>query len=110
MAKTAEIFAIGTELLGADRLDTNSLAITEQLNLLGVEVVAKHVLGDDRERLAKDLRMAIERSNIVITRSGPGLQAGAFARARIHSDQQIPPVKPSHGEKQPAPGVLARRR
>jgi nicotinamide-nucleotide amidase len=72
MAKTAEIFAIGTELLGADRLDTNSLAITEQLNLLGVEVVAKHVLGDNRERLAKDLRMAIERSNIVITCGGLG--------------------------------------
>jgi nicotinamide-nucleotide amidase len=72
MAKTAEIIAVGTELLAADRLDTNSLAITEQLNLLGVEVVAKHVIGDDRERLIEALRRAIERTNIVIVCGGLG--------------------------------------
>ncbi|MGH9582201.1 MAG: competence/damage-inducible protein A [Bryobacteraceae bacterium] len=72
MAKTAEIVAAGTELLGPDRLDTNSLAITEQLNSLGVEVIAKHVVGDDRERLANVLRGAMERANIVIVSGGLG--------------------------------------
>jgi nicotinamide-nucleotide amidase len=72
MAKTAEIIAVGTELLAAGRLDTNSLAITEQLNLLGVEVIAKHVIGDDRERLTGALRRSIEHANIVIVCGGLG--------------------------------------
>ena len=48
---TAEIIAVGSELLGWTRLDTNSLFITEQLAALGIEVKAKAVVGDDRERL-----------------------------------------------------------
>ncbi len=72
MAKTAEIIAIGTELLTPQRVDTNSLIVTEQLNLLGVEVTSKHVIGDERERLAKAIRQAIERSHIVILIGGVG--------------------------------------
>lgn len=72
MPKTAEILAIGTELLTPQRMDTNSLLVTEQLNLLGVEVVAKHVIGDDRERLTQAIRDAVARSNIVILIGGLG--------------------------------------
>jgi nicotinamide-nucleotide amidase len=72
MAKTAEIIAIGTELLTPQRLDTNSLIITEQLNLLGVEVVRKHVIGDQRDALTDAIRGAICRSNIVILSGGLG--------------------------------------
>jgi molybdopterin-biosynthesis enzyme MoeA-like protein len=35
---TAEIIAIGSELLAPDRTDTNSLWLTEKLNALGIEV------------------------------------------------------------------------
>lgn len=72
MAKTAEILAIGSELLTPQRIDTNSLAVTEQLNLLGVEVVAKHVIGDGRERLTQAIRDCVSRSNIVILIGGLG--------------------------------------
>jgi nicotinamide-nucleotide amidase len=72
MAKSAEIVAIGSELLTPQHVDTNSLAVTEQLNLLGVEVVAKHVIGDDRERLAGTIRECVARSNIVILIGGLG--------------------------------------
>jgi nicotinamide-nucleotide amidase len=37
----AEIIAVGSELLTAERVDTNSLYFTAELNNLGVEVVAK---------------------------------------------------------------------
>ena len=70
--KSAEIFAIGSELLTPQRLDTNSLVVTEQLNLLGVEVIAKHVLGDDRERLTPAIRETVDRSHIVILIGGLG--------------------------------------
>lgn len=72
MAKTAEIIAVGSELLTAQRVDTNSLAITEQLNFLGVEVTAKHVIGDDRARLTDAIRVVTARSNIVILSGGLG--------------------------------------
>jgi nicotinamide-nucleotide amidase len=54
----AEIIAVGSELLTPDKIDTNSLFLTEQLNLLGIEVVRKSVLGDDRRRLAAAVRGA----------------------------------------------------
>lgn len=72
MPKTAEILAVGSELLTPQRLDTNSLAITEQLNLLGVEVIAKHVIGDDRQRLTDAIRAAIARANVVVLSGGLG--------------------------------------
>ncbi len=68
----AEIIAIGSELLTPARVDTNSLYLTEELNALGVEVVAKAVVGDDRARLADALRTAAARSEIVITTGGLG--------------------------------------
>jgi len=72
MSKNAEIIAVGSELLTSQRVDTNSLAITEHLNLLGVEVVTKQVIGDDRERLTKAVRTAVERSDVVILIGGLG--------------------------------------
>ncbi|MEO7650991.1 MAG: competence/damage-inducible protein A, partial [Bryobacteraceae bacterium] len=68
----AEIIAVGSELLTPQRLDTNSLFLTEQLNGLGVEVVTKCVVGDDRERLADTVRRAVSRSQIVILTGGLG--------------------------------------
>lgn len=70
--KSAEIVAIGSELLTPAHTDTNSLAVTEHLNLLGVEVIAKHVIGDDRARLRDAIRVAIERSDVVILIGGLG--------------------------------------
>jgi nicotinamide-nucleotide amidase len=39
----AEIIAVGSEMLTQERVDTNSLYLTGQLNNLGVEVVTKCV-------------------------------------------------------------------
>ncbi|MCA1563620.1 MAG: hypothetical protein LC804_26355 [Acidobacteria bacterium] len=49
---TAEIIAVGSELLSTSRMDTNSLLITEGLNEIGIEVRVKHVVGDHRGDLA----------------------------------------------------------
>lgn len=68
----AEIIAVGSELLTPARLDTNSLYLTDQLNNLGVEVVGKLVVGDDRKRLAEAVRAALSRSEILILTGGLG--------------------------------------
>jgi nicotinamide-nucleotide amidase len=68
----AEIIAVGSELLTSQRLDTNSLYLTDQLNALGVEVVTKCVIGDERGRLAEAIQRAIGGSQIVIVTGGLG--------------------------------------
>jgi nicotinamide-nucleotide amidase len=68
----AEIIAVGSELLTPQRVDTNSLYLTEKLNQVGFEVVRKTVVGDDRARLSEQLRQAREVSGLVITTGGIG--------------------------------------
>jgi nicotinamide-nucleotide amidase len=68
----AEIIAVGSELLTPDRLDTNSLFLTEELNKLGIEVLRKTIVGDHRELLAEAFRDALNRVPVVITSGGLG--------------------------------------
>jgi nicotinamide-nucleotide amidase len=68
----AAIIAVGSELLTPLRIDTNSLFITEQLNLVGIDVVLKAVVGDDRRQLAHVCRAALERADVVIFSGGLG--------------------------------------
>jgi nicotinamide-nucleotide amidase len=68
----AEIIAIGSEMLSGERVDTNSLYLTRELNQLGVEVVTKCVIGDDRDRLSAQVRQSMGRSAILILSGGLG--------------------------------------
>lgn len=70
--QTAEIVAIGSELLTPTKTDTNSLWLTELLNEIGIEVKLKTIVGDDEMRLEETLRDALDRSDIVITTGGLG--------------------------------------
>lgn len=68
----AEIIAVGSELLTSQRVDTNSLFITDHLNSLGVEVRRKMVVGDDRDLLTASIREALDRVKLVILTGGLG--------------------------------------
>jgi nicotinamide-nucleotide amidase len=68
----AEIIAVGSELLTPDRVDTNSLFVTEELNKLGIEVLRKTIVGDNRELLAEAFRDALNRVPVVIASGGLG--------------------------------------
>jgi len=68
----AEIIAVGSELLTPDRLDTNSLFLTEELNKIGIEVVRKTVVGDDHDLLSEAFRDALNRVPLVISSGGLG--------------------------------------
>jgi nicotinamide-nucleotide amidase len=69
---SAEIIAIGSELLAPDRSDTNSLWLTEKLNSIGIEVKLKTIVGDDDARLEEAIKDATRRSKVVITTGGLG--------------------------------------
>lgn len=68
----AEIIAVGSELLTAQRLDTNSLFLTAELNRLGIRVVHKAVVGDGPEEMTSSFRHALDRANLVISSGGLG--------------------------------------
>ena len=68
----AEIIAVGSELLTPDRIDTNSLFLTEELNKLGIEVLRKTIIGDQRELLAEAFHDALNRVPVVIASGGLG--------------------------------------
>jgi nicotinamide-nucleotide amidase len=69
---TAEVIAVGSELLGSTRLDTNSLFISDQLRRLGIELKGKSVVGDDRVRLGDVLGDALRRADLVVLTGGLG--------------------------------------
>src|ERR1700688_423149 len=68
----AEIIAVGSELLTPDRLDTNSLFLTEELNKLGIEVLRKTIVGDRPEELSDAFAGALKRVELVISCGGLG--------------------------------------
>ncbi len=69
---SAEIIAIGSELLTPQFHDTNSTFLTEQLNLIGITVKARTIVGDEEVYLEHTLRAAMERTEIVVTIGGLG--------------------------------------
>jgi nicotinamide-nucleotide amidase len=69
---SAEIIAIGSELLSPSRSDTNSLWLTDQLNRIGIDVKLKTIVGDDDARLEEVVKDAVKRSRVVITTGGLG--------------------------------------
>ena len=72
MIKTAEIMAIGSELLTPNCMDTNSLFLTERLNSIGIEVELKTIVGDNEAYLEQLVRESIKRASLVISTGGLG--------------------------------------
>jgi nicotinamide-nucleotide amidase len=69
---SVEIVTVGTELLLGDLVDTNGPYVARALADSGIDVFAKHSVGDNRERLAQMLRGALERADGVVTTGGLG--------------------------------------
>ncbi|MEA2491620.1 MAG: nicotinamide-nucleotide amidase [Acidobacteriota bacterium] len=69
---TATIIAIGSEMLGPIRVDTNSLKITAALERYGVPLVRKSIVGDTLAALVAEIRFALQHSSILILSGGLG--------------------------------------
>jgi nicotinamide-nucleotide amidase len=70
--RAAEIIAVGSELLGSARVDTNSLYIADKLAALGIELRLKSVVGDEHDDLATLLRQALARADVIVLTGGLG--------------------------------------
>lgn len=68
----AAIIAVGSEMLGPTRVDTNSLKITTALEDFGIAVGRKSVVGDRLDDLASEISFALERSDLLLITGGLG--------------------------------------
>lgn len=69
--KTA-ILSVGTEILFGQITNTNTVFLSQQLNLLGFDVMYHYTVGDNSQRLAEMIEMAFKDCDLVITTGGLG--------------------------------------
>lgn len=72
MQPSVEIVTIGTELLLGQSVDTNSVFIAQELAAHGIDVFAKHSVGDNAQRLETMLNGVLERADGAVTTGGLG--------------------------------------
>ena len=68
----AEIISVGTELLMGQIVNTNAQYISQRLAELGVNVYFHSVVGDNKERITGMLKLALQRSELVVVTGGLG--------------------------------------
>ena len=69
---TAEIIAIGSEMLLGDLVDTNSAWLSQRLAMLGVGLYRHTTVGDNKARVVAAMKEATSRSDLVLTTGGLG--------------------------------------
>ena len=67
-----ELIAVGTELVGVGRRDTNSDWLMQQVSRIGLETVVRSAVDDDVQRITLLVRQAMARSEIVLLTGGLG--------------------------------------
>ena len=82
-AMDAAILAVGSELLGIDRLDTNSLLLTRTLGAFGVELERKVVAGDDVEVIAQEVGRLSRTVDLLLITGGLGPTADDLTREGV---------------------------
>jgi len=70
--KKAVVITIGSELLRGVILDRNSKYLCDQLKKLGYDVVKTVSVGDDVDSIVREVKRAIEESDLVVTSGGLG--------------------------------------
>ncbi|GIV00239.1 MAG: CinA-like protein [Actinomycetota bacterium] len=68
----AEVIGIGTEILLGQIANTNARWISERLAGIGVDVLHHQAVGDNVERIADAVRLALSRADVVIATGGLG--------------------------------------
>ena len=72
MSHTAELIAVGTELLLGNIANTDAQMLSQGLSALGINVYYHTVVGDNPQRLRAAVELAKSRADILITTGGLG--------------------------------------
>lgn len=81
--RSAELLAIGTELLLGEIVDTNSAFLARELAERSVDVYWSQRVGDNRGRITEALRAAVRRSDLVLLSGGLGPTDDDLSREAI---------------------------
>ncbi len=87
---TAEIIAIGTELLLGETADTNTRFIARILRSLGIDLYRAQTIGDNAGRISETVRQALQRADIIITTGGLGPTVDDPTRKAIADSVDLP--------------------
>ncbi len=68
----SSILSVGTELLFGQITNTNTVYLSQQLNLLGIDVLSHHTVGDNSMRLSHMIKQAFQDCDLIITTGGLG--------------------------------------
>ena len=79
----AAIIAVGSEMLGPARLDTNSLKLTVALESFGAGVTRKSIIGDNLPDLAGEMRFSLANADILLITGGLGPTADDLTREAL---------------------------
>ena len=88
-----EVVAVGTELLLGQVVDSNSAYIGDQLALAGIDCHFHTKVGDNCERIASVLRIALDRNDAVIVCGGLGPTSDDISREAIAEVLGVPLVR-----------------
>ena len=72
MSHTAELIAVGTELLLGNIANTDAQMLSQGLSELGLNVFWHTVVGDNLQRAEEAVALAKQRADIIITTGGLG--------------------------------------
>ena len=81
--ESAAIIAIGTEMLGPLRQDTNSLWLSARLEQIGIPVVRKSIVGDEPAVVGEELENASRAARLILTTGGLGPTADDVTVAAV---------------------------
>ncbi len=79
----AEIVSIGTELLLGEINDTNATYLAQQLKNAGLNLFYRSTVGDNEQRIAEVLRLAMSRADIILTTGGLGPTVDDMTRQSV---------------------------
>ncbi len=69
--KTA-ILSVGTEILFGQIVNTNTVYLSQQMNMLGFDVMYHHTVGDNPKRVGQIINMAFKDCDLILTTGGLG--------------------------------------
>lgn len=68
----AAILSVGTELLFGQITNTNTVYLSQQLNIMGFDVMYHYTVGDNPKRVEDMINLAFEDCDIILTTGGLG--------------------------------------
>ncbi|MBR5741697.1 MAG: competence/damage-inducible protein A, partial [Firmicutes bacterium] len=68
----ATVLTVGTEILFGSIVNTNAAYLSQQLQLLGIDVMYHHTVGDNDKRLADVIALCFKDCDLIVTTGGLG--------------------------------------